>query len=529
MISLPLFPTIVMDTAGSVADIIFAFLAMRYAYYLTRKQPENFLWGYLFYICVAIAAFSISRAAGHMVKNFLFFSDNGHIWLTISPYSGGFNTLLLISVAAVTMFYHKGVQAYTFIEKKAEDLKLTNRKLESAALELKQLNLNLEEMNTSLEEKVEERTAELSKSEKKFRHLFSASKDMVFFCDTDHNLLDINESGLTMLGYSREDAQQLNLPHVFSHKADLDEYYTCITHDGFVQDKEIEFRKKDGSPLYVLLSATAVFDDQGVLVGCEAIAKDLTRMKTMMEQLVSSEKMASVGQMAAGVAHEINTPLGIILGYAQLMKDDFPEDSEAFQNLAVIERQTKASRKIVADLLKFSRQTGSVRENLSLNEVLSDVLAVTEHNLSIDHIHGHLELDENLPEVVGDAEKLRQVFVNLVNNAHHAMEEQGSGDITLRTSYDPGVGHVIAEVRDSGHGIPEEVKDKIFDPFFTTKPVGKGTGLGLSVSYGIIKDHGGIIELESPIEDPETGQTKQGTVFRIILPVATETDAVATK
>ncbi len=526
MTSLLLFPTIITDTAGSIADIIFAFLAMRYAYYLTRKQPENFLWGYLFYICAAIAAFSISRAAGHIVKQFLFFSDNSHIWARMSPYSGGFNTLLLISVAAVTMFFHKGVQAYTFIKKKADMLKVTNRKLESAALELKQLNLHLEEMNSSLEEKVDERTAELSKSEKKFRHLFSASMDMVFFCDTQHNLLDINESGLDMLGYDRDDAQLLNLPKIFSKTEGLEKYYNCIINDGFIEDQEFEFRKKDGSVIYVLLSGTAVYDDDGTLVGCEAIAKDLTRVKTMMEQLVSSEKMASVGQMAAGVAHEINTPLGIILGYAQLMKDDFEEDSEVYQNLEVIERQTKASRKIVADLLKFSRQTGSIRENLSLNEVLTDVLAVTEHNLNIDHIHGHLNLTEDLPEVVGDAEKLRQVFVNLVNNAHHAMEEQGSGDITLSTSFDPRGGHVIAEVMDTGHGIPEEVKDKIFDPFFTTKPVGKGTGLGLSVSYGIIKDHGGVIELESPVENQQTGEKQSGTVFRIILPVATEADAV---
>ena len=526
MTGLPLLPTIVTDMAGSLADIIFAFLAMRYAYLLTRKQPENFLWGYLFYICIAIAAFSISRAAGHIVKQFFFFTDNREIWSVISPYSGGFNTLLLISVSAVTIFYHKGVQAYNFIEKKAEVLKSANRRLENAAQEMKELNLHLEEMNTNLEEKVQERTAELSKSEKKFRHLFSASKDMVFFCDTEHNLLDINESGLKMLGYSTNDAQQLDLSKIFTNKGDVDSYYRLIQENGFIQDLEIEFKKKNGFVIYVLLSATAVYDDQGNLVGCEAIAKDLTRVKTMMEQLVSSEKMASVGQMAAGVAHEINTPLGIILGYAQLMKDDFAEDSETYQNLEVIERQTKASRKIVADLLKFSRQTGSVRENLSMNEVLADVLAVTEHNLNIDHIYGHLELENELPEVVGDAEKLRQVFVNLVNNAHHAMEEQGGGDVTLSTSFDPKGKHVVAEVRDTGHGIPEDVKSKIFDPFFTTKPVGKGTGLGLSVSYGIIQDHGGAIEIESPVQDPQTGKTSQGTVFRIILPVATETEAV---
>jgi PAS domain S-box-containing protein len=382
-------------------------------------------------------------------------------------------------------------------------------------------------MNINLEEKVEERTAELSKSEKKFRHLFSASKDMVFFCDTEHHLLDINESGLKMLGYTGDDAKSLDLTNIFTQTADVENYYRLIVKNGFIQDQEIEFKKKDGSVIYVLLSATAVYDDYGELVGCEAIAKDLTRVKTMMEQLVSSEKMASVGQMAAGVAHEINTPLGIILGYAQLMKDDFEEGSEVYQNLEVIERQTKASRKIVADLLKFSRQTGSVRENLNLNEVLADVLAVTEHNLNMDHIEGNLELDGNLPEVVGDAEKLRQVFVNLVNNAHHAMEEQGGGHITLGTTIDRQGGHVIAWVRDTGHGIPEDVKARIFDPFFTTKPVGKGTGLGLSVSYGIIQDHGGTIEIESPVKDVEADTTEQGTVFRIILPVANEAKAVA--
>jgi PAS domain S-box-containing protein len=526
MNGLPLLPTIVTDMAGSVANIIFAFLAMRYAYLLTRRQPDNFLWGYLFYICIAIAAFSISRAVGHLVKQFLFMAGFPETWHVISPYSGGFNTLLLISVSAVTLFYHKGVEAYNFIENKASKLKAANRRLKNAAEEMKELNLHLEEMNINLEEKVEERTAELSKSEKKFRHLFSASKDMVFFCDTRRNLLDINESGLAMLGYNPEDAASLNLYRIFHNQSDVDTYYRQIVEDGYIQDKEIEFKKKDGSVIYVLLSATAVFDDNGILVGCEAIAKDLTRVKTMMEQLVSSEKMASVGQMAAGVAHEINTPLGIILGYAQLMKDDFPEDSETYQNLEVIERQTKASRKIVADLLKFSRQTGSVRENINMNEVLSDVLAVTEHNLHLDQINSHLELANDLPEIVGDAEKLRQVFVNLVNNAHHAMEEQGGGELTLRTSFDEKTGHVIAEVRDTGHGIAENVKAKIFDPFFTTKPVGKGTGLGLSVSYGIIQDHNGTIEIESPVRDDKTGETTSGTVFRVILPVARETKAV---
>ena len=521
MTGLPLLPTIVIDMAGSAADIVFAFLALRYAYLLTRKQPENFLWGFLYYFCMALAVFSLSRAAGHILKQLLFMADHKDIWKVISPYSGGFNTLLIISVSAITIFYHKGVEGYHAIELKAAKLKHAYRRLAVAAKELKELNLNLEEI-------VEERTAELSQSEEKFRHLFSASKDMVFFCDTSQNVMDINESGLEMLGYTADDAPRLKLHNIFHNDDDIITYYETMYRDGYIKDFEVKFERQDGSIIYVLISATAIIDDKGKMIGCEGIAKDLTRVKNMMEQLISSEKMASVGQMAAGVAHEINTPLGIILGYAQLMKDDFDEDSEVYQNLSVIERQTKASRKIVADLLKFSRQSGSARENISLNEVLTDVVAVTEHNLNLDHIYLHLELDEQLPLIIGDAEKLRQVFVNLINNAHHAMEEQGSGEIYITTWLDAEKGEVVAQICDSGHGIPENVRAKIFDPFFTTKPVGKGTGLGLSVSYGIIQDHGGRIEVESPVKDKKTGEILQGTAFRIRLPQVIEPDTVRT-
>lgn len=522
MTDLPFLPTIITDMVGSVANIVFAFLAMWYAYRLTRKQPDNFIWGYLLYICMSFAAFSISRAVGHLIKQFLFITENGDIWASLAPFSGGFNTLFFISASAVTIFYHKGVQAYHSIEYKADKLKNANLRLENAAEEMKTLNLHLEEMNINLEEKVEQRTAALSDSEKKFRHLYSASMDMVFFCDYQNNLMDINQAGLKMLGYSLADAPELNLSKILKSPDEISSYYKRMEKDGYIKDHEIEFCKKNGDSVYVLLSASALYDDEGVMVGCEAIAKDLTRVKIMMEQLVSSEKMASVGQMAAGVAHEINTPLGIILGYSQLMMDDFEEDSETYENLLVIERQTKASRKIVADLLKFSRQSTSVRDNLDLNEVISDVVSVTEHSLHLDHIFVCLDCAHDLPQMVGDVEKLRQVFVNLINNARHAMEEMDDGRIHIETRFDAATGHIIAEIQDNGHGIPDEIKKKIFDPFFTTKPVGKGTGLGLAVSYGIIQDHGGVIEIESPVEG-----VGSGTLFRIILPIVEEEDSVS--
>jgi PAS domain S-box-containing protein len=337
---------------------------------------------------------------------------------------------------------------------------------------------------------------------------------MVFFSNSANHLLTMNNAGFKMLGYHDDESPSLNLVDVFNNEDELETYHNALKSQGFIEDMEIEFTKADGTSFPVLLSATAVSDEKNQLVGCEGIAKDLTRVKTMMEQLVASEKMASVGQMAAGVAHEINTPLGIILGYAQLMRDDFTQESEEGQNLSIIERQAKACRKIVADLLKFSRQSESARKDLSINEVLTDVIAVTQHSLNMDHINVHEDLADDLPPVIGDTERLRQVFINLVNNAHHAMEQQGSGELTIITRYLPDTHQVVATVQDTGHGIPEKIRKRIFDPFFTTKPVGKGTGLGLSVSYGIIQDHGGQIEVESPVAGDK------GTAFHVKFPIS---------
>jgi PAS domain S-box-containing protein len=513
MTDLPMLPTIILDMVGSFIIIVLSLRSLRYAYLLTRKEPENFLWGFLFYFCLTLAAFSVSRAVGHLLKQILLISGNTNLWNILAPWSGGFNTLLMISLAAATIYYHKGIEGYRAIQKKARSIKYANKQLEVAAEKLQKLNLHLEEM-------VEERTLKLSLSEKKFRNFFTNSKDMVFFCDSKNRLVNINSAGLEMLGYTIEEDPELTLRDIFQNKGDLDHYFETLIPIGFIEDLEVEFVRADGTVVYVLLSATAVYNDEHEFIGCEGIAKDLTRVRTMMEQLVASEKMASVGQMAAGVAHEINTPLGVILGYSQLMMDDFSPESEEGQNLEVIERQTKACRKIVADLLKFSRQSESARENLSINELLEDVLAITEHSLNMDHIHIHRSFGRDLPGIVGDTEKLRQVFFNFINNAHHAMEEQGGGELYISSHYEDETHRVVATVRDTGHGIPEELVTKIFDPFFTTKSVGKGTGLGLSVSYGIIQEHNGVIEIESPVKNVDGMDEAKGTAFQVKLPAA---------
>ncbi len=508
MNTLPLFPAVIIDFLGSAAAIVLSFLALRYSRSLIRLQPNNFIWGFLFYFCIAMAAFSLSRGVGHIIKILLIFGNRNDIWHLLSPFSGGINTMLMISAAAVTIYYHKGLQAYKAIRSEAEKLSEANTKLSSSAEQLQMLNTHLEEM-------VEKRTKNLSESEKKFRNFFENSKDIIYFCDEDGNITSINTSGRELLGLDVA-TSPVNFYDLFCHDNDLQKYLEELHHDGFVCDLEIECKGKDGSMRHVLLTASAIYNEEGQMIGCEGIGKDMTRLRNITEQLINHEKMASVGQMAAGVAHEINTPLGIILGYTQLLMDDFDENSEDYSNLKVVERQTRACRRIVADLLKFSRQAESFKTSLDINLIIQEVLAVTEHTLNIHGVTVLRKFDQNLPMVFGDSEKLHQVFINLFNNAQYAMVE--GGEIIIITAATEK--EVVITVMDNGSGIPDAIKNKIFDPFFTTKDVGKGTGLGLSVTYGIIQEHGGTISVKSPVEHPETREQMQGSAFYIRLPAS---------
>ena len=211
-------------------------------------------------------------------------SDNKAIWEHISPFSGGFNSLMIIAVSTVIIYYHKGVEVFRLVENNAKKLQIANRQRINAANEMIRMNLHLEEI-------VEERTAELSQSEKKFRQFFENSKDMVFFCGSGGRISDINDSGLHMIGYDTLPDKDLNINSFFKEGDALEEYLHSLRQNGFVRDLEIEMKKRDGSNCTVLLTANATLDEQGQLIGCEGIAKDLTNLKTMTANLVSQEKM----------------------------------------------------------------------------------------------------------------------------------------------------------------------------------------------------------------------------------------------
>jgi two-component system, NtrC family, sensor kinase len=289
--------------------------------------------------------------------------------------------------------------------------------------------------------------------------------------------------------------------------------------------KEITFKRPEGQCWFHVVKVP-VYDQDGGLMGLLLTARDISMLKKFQEQLIQSQKMEDLGRLAGGVAHEINTPLGIILGYTQLLMDDI-KDEEFLEDLKIIEKQTKVCRKIVADLLGFSRHSHSVREAVDVNGSMREVTQLVEHAFFMNRIRIIHAPDETLPPVTGDKERLKQVWLNLLNNAADAIGQDGVIYVQSKRSAD-GRGLEVS-VTDTGQGVEKEHLRKIFDPFFTTKQVGKGTGLGLSVSFGIIREHGGTISALSPppaeylpADFVRSAHFGPGTVFIVALPMAGE-------
>lgn len=282
--------------------------------------------------------------------------------------------------------------------------------------------------------------------------------------------------------------------------------------------KEIAYPHPDGQRWFHVVKVP-VYDQDNSVIGLLMTARDISNLKAFQEQLIQSQKMEGVGRLAGGVAHEINTPLGVILGYSQLMMDDV-QDEELLENLKVIEKQTKFCRKIVSDLLGFSRRSYSVRTAADVNESWLDVIAMVEHAFSLNNIKIRHALDTTIPPIICDKEQLKQVWLNLLNNAADAIGHDGL--IFVQSRRNPGGKFIEICIADTGEGIKKEHLQQIFDPFFTTKQVGKGTGLGLSVSFGIIQEHGGSISVLSPAPEEylpkdsvKPAHAGPGTVFII--------------
>jgi PAS domain S-box-containing protein len=358
--------------------------------------------------------------------------------------------------------------------------------------------------------------------------------DGIVVVDTKGNVLIFNKGAERILGYKAKE--------VVGHSEVFRKFYEPgLARDmmrrmrsanygppGELKPIRIFFTNKDGEEVPVNFSA-AIIKDGDREVGSVGIFSDLReeerlrrelddlrehdRVRRQLEetqrQLVQAEKIASLGRLAAGVAHEINNPLAGVLIYADILMKEIEENEQWRQDLDEIIKQTLRCKQIVSRLLEFSRQSLEERVTFDVNEVIDHCVKLLEHQALFLNIEFALSLDGDLPQVLGNPGEIEQVFTNIILNAADAME--GKGRITIKSSLDPKTKEVVLRLSDTGPGIDPAVKDKIFEPFFTTKPPGQGTGLGLSVVYGVIQRHGGTVEVESPEEG--------GAAFVIRLPL----------
>ncbi len=372
-------------------------------------------------------------------------------------------------------------------------------------------------------EELTEREKTIAKQQGQLKTIMNVTPDFITLQDRDLIYQFAGKSFCEFFNLKEEDVVGKTDFDIFSaQQADLnfhEDKQMLMTRRPLV--KEITIKRPDGQKWFHVVKVP-VYDQDDTIVGLLMTARDISILKMFQERLIQSQKMEDLGRLAGGVAHEINTPLGIILGYSQLMMDDV-QDAELMENLKIIEKQAKTCRKIVADLLGFSRHSQSSRATVNVNESIGEIIQLVEHAFLLNRIKIIHALDESIPHLNGDKEQLKQVWLNLLNNAADAIGQDGVIYVQSQIGIH-GQGMEVS-VADTGMGVPQEHLSKIFDPFFTTKPVDKGTGLGLSVSFGIIRDHGGTISALSPLpanylpdDCPKSEQHGPGTVFIVALP-----------
>jgi two-component system NtrC family sensor kinase len=253
-------------------------------------------------------------------------------------------------------------------------------------------------------------------------------------------------------------------------------------------------------------------DEQGQVTSIVVVMSDVTDAASLQAKLMHAEKMAAVGQLVSGVAHEVNNPLTAILGFADLLMENHEVPESARKDLRVILQEAQRTKQIVQNLLSFARQMPPQRKPVQLNVVLKRTIQLRSYDLQSRGVAVTEQFEEDLPLVIGDSHQLQQVFLNILNNAYDAVRESVTGPrIAISTARNQD--YVEVFFRDNGHGI--SYPERIFDPFFTTKQVGEGTGLGLSICYGIVKEHGGEILCSN-------NPGGEGATFTVRLPAVNE-------
>ncbi len=487
-------PILAVDVLGSVAMVVISLLSLYKAKILRGMDPDNAIFLYLLWISVGLTIFSVSRAFGHILKQFLVLTSNTDTWHAISAYSGSVNTVSFMLVGLITLFFNQNWNI--------------NEKIFSGRKKLEETHIKLMDLNQTLENKVVERTERLTSSEHKCRRIFEQSLDTILVTDAEFRIMETNPAGIALMGYDREEMieKKMILGGFFLDSSEWEKLSEKIKFKEYILNEEAEFIRPDNESILVLITGGLDYGAFGCAKTYHFIIKNVNDKRQMEQQIAQADKLAALGELSAGVAHEINNPLGIILGYTQLLlkQEQEPENKD---DLKIIEKHVQNCKTVVSDLLSFSRKGSTEMSIVDINKVVDGVVKFLSNHSDFRNIEMTLNPHKgDRLNILGNEQELSQVIINLVINACHAVDRKGNIDIvTEKTDQDK----IFIRVKDNGKGVETKNLTRIFDPFFTTKPVGQGTGLGLSVGYGIIKRHQGDISVKS--------SKGKGTVFTISL------------
>ena len=397
---------------------------------------------------------------------------------------------------------------------------LTGSGLEEKLRELQQANVAL---RSQLEQHV--RTAEaLLQSERKYRMLFNAARDSALVLDAEGRIVDVSQGAEKLYGCAAEEMLGRHMTDFIAA-----EYANLFQERfaGFRQlqdaDEEIQVLRGDGSAVDVWCKCTPYTDENGNFDGVLVFDREITGIKLLREQLIRSERLAATGQLAASIAHEINSPLQGVIGLIDVMKKTHGSDHKLQKNLSLLEGAFDSIRKTVKNLLDLNRPGKHVMQTVDINRVIKDTLALMRSDLKKKKINHRLELDQRLPGITGTPQQISQVIMNLVNNAVEAIGGSVAindnsalaypeGEIAFRTSRRDDL--VVIEIEDNGPGIAEEDLQHIFDPFYTSKKK-LGMGVGLSICHGIVEEYHGTIKA--------CNAAGGGALLTVELPVSVQT------
>ncbi|MBW2283257.1 MAG: PAS domain-containing protein [Deltaproteobacteria bacterium] len=590
---LPLTYVTWVDTVGSALMLA---LAVWVFYEAIAMRRRSFMHQYLFLLSCTLGAFAVSRALGHMLRNFLQHAGESKLWESLSPISGGVNTLIFAIIASLSIYYgiFRNVQ-----EQRDRDREGHLKELQHARDFLQKV---IDSLDTQLV--VIDRSRRIvTFNEKVLKDYRLAREDILDkpchqvlhrFCDTVNDCRNdetpehlcswkrvLKERGPVVTthvhrypGMPEPRTMEISALPVFGDNGEVEfiiEALKDVTDQVKMQEMALSHERLGvvvelasavahelNTPMFTVLGNAQLLkrrlpQDDRAREEVEAIIRNVKKMSGLTQKMtritqyktkdyvggeklldiaaasssgealwddwdveraqreerwLHLEKMAAMGQLTASVAHELNNALNIVLGYSQLLLRDAEEGSRTQADFRKIERNAKLGRQIVLGLLDYTRTMARKKEPRDVNRHLEEVLVLVEHRMSLDGIEIVRDFSPEVRSLMMDANEMKQVYLNLLNNAADAVG--GKGCITVGTRWDTERKEALISIADTGPGIPAEILHKIFVPFFSTKATGAGTGLGLNVSRDIVERHGGRLSVEN--------RTEGGAVFRIRLP-----------